>query len=99
MDNKNNWKKDDPTESQAKMILTILSVLEFDNLPKLETKGQAAKFIDTYKDKAYDIINKPTDKQKNFIKLLESKLGVKFKGKTKKEASEFITENKRWLNL
>jgi ribosomal protein L10 len=39
-------------------------------------------------------MNKPTQKQLDFIYFMEGQTGIKFTGKTKKEASKYIDENK-----
>lgn len=39
-------------------------------------------------------MNKPTEKQLQFIEFIESETGIRFTGATKAEASEYIDKNK-----
>lgn len=39
-------------------------------------------------------MNKPTQKQLDFIYFIEGQTGIKFTGKTKEDASKYIDENK-----
>jgi hypothetical protein len=42
---------------------------------------------------------KPTEKQLNFIKSIEKTLHIKFDGKTKEEARQFISDNVDKFNI
>lgn len=63
-----------------------------------ETKKDAHTFIELYKDDnaaymdANNLQRPPTGKQRRYIKAIEQVLDIKFKGKTAKDASDFISE-------
>ena len=39
-----------------------------------------------------------TDKQKSYINFIQEETGIEFKGTTKKEAKDYISENKYKMN-
>lgn len=58
-----------------------------------ESKGSYNKYNNNYGDKKPKF-NKITDKQRQYIKVLENKTGVFFSGKTFEEAEEYIKANR-----
>lgn len=75
------------TYKQSEFIKSICSKLnlEFDLIGS--TKQEANRFI---KEHLNEYNKMPTDKQLNYIDNICRRLGVKFEGKTKQEAYDFI---------